>query len=395
MKPEILYVDDERDNLAVFQATFEDHFSVLCLSSGEEALEVLERTPVPVVVADQRMPGMSGVELFEILRQRHPHTKRIILTGYIDPSAMLDAINKGRAFYFLTKPWQRESLAAVLIRALEAHRVELTNSALTNQLVASQRLAMLGQATAKIAHEMSNQLCMLPLLQHIEQNYADDADLLRLSGFARDMYDRLLHLLNEVKNFVRSDSRELTMLSLSLADTLRECVSFLRFDSQIDCTRLSVEVADEPSVLGSKIKIQQVLANLIKNAAYAIRHKVDGRIRVVLEKSEGAALLVVEDNGCGIPAEVQERIWEPFFTTKGEAGSGLGLDICREIVHCHRGDIWCESQPGQGSKFYIQLPLSSDAAGTPSPTTVAAATVHTPSTAALLQGSMPAVAWTR
>jgi len=358
MKPDILYVDDELDNLTVFQATFEDDFEVRCVSSGREALEVLEQTPVPVVVADQRMPGMSGVELFEILRQKHPHTKRIILTGYIDASAMLDAINKGRAFYFLTKPWQRESLAAVLIRALEAHRLELTNSALTNQLVASQRLAMLGQATAKIAHEMSNQLCVLPLLEHIEQAYAGDADLIQLSRFAREMYDRLLRLLNEVKAFVRGESRELTLLPLSLADTLRELVSFLRFDSHIDCSRLTVEIAGDPSVRGNKTKIQQVLANLIKNAAYAIREQEDGRIRVALQEREGSALIVVEDNGCGIPAELQERIWEPFVTTKGEEGSGLGLDICRELVHRHHGEISCESRPGHGAKFFIRLPLA-------------------------------------
>ncbi|MGI8979558.1 MAG: response regulator [Pirellulaceae bacterium] len=244
---------------------------MLCVPSGQEVLRVLEHTPVPVVVADQRMPGMSGVELFELLRQNHPHTKRIILTGYIDPSAMLDAINKGQAFYFLTKPWQREHLMTVLIRALEAHRLELANSALTSQLVASQRLAMLGQATARIAHEMSNQLCILPLLEHIEDRYADDSELLQISQFARTVYDRLAMLLGEVKAFVRGESHEQTLLALPLAGALRELVSFLRFDTQIESSRLSLEIKGEPVVLGTKTKIQQVLYNLLKNAAMPSR----------------------------------------------------------------------------------------------------------------------------
>lgn len=356
MNPDILYVDDEPDNLAVFQASFEDDLNVLCVSDAQQALRVLESTPIPVVVADQRMPGMSGVELFEILRQKHPHVKRIILTGYIDASAMLDAINKGQAFFFLTKPWRREQLLAVLIRALEAHRLELANSALTDQLVASQRLVMLGHATARIAHEMSNQLCMLPLLEHIEASYATDRDLLQLAKLSRSMYERLTTLLDEVKAFVRSETREVAMDTLSLADAARELISFLAFDNQIDCSRLRLEIGSEPLVRGSKTKIQQVLCNLVKNAAFAIRGKENGQIRVVLSVDNGAALLVVEDNGCGISPQSKDRIWDPFFTTKGEEGNGLGLDICRELVHSHQGKITCESEIGKGSRFLVRLP---------------------------------------
>lgn len=377
MNPDILYVDDELDNLAVFQANFEDAFRVLCVPSSQEALRVLESTPVPVVVADQRMPGMSGVELFEILRQNHPHTKRIILTGYIDPSAMLDAINKGQAFYFLTKPWQREHLMTVLIRALEAHRLELANSTLTSQLVASQRLAMLGQVTARVAHEMSNQLCIVPLLEHIEDRYAHDQELLQISQVARNMYDRLAMLLSEVKTFVRGESHEPALVPLSLAGSLRELISFLRFDNQIDASRLSLEIKSEPVVLGNKTKVQQVLYNLLRNAAHAIEGKENGSIRVTLDADASSALLTVEDNGCGILPEIKEQIWTPFFTTKGDKGNGLGLDICRELVHSHAGRIWCESEAGHGSRFLVRLPqVSPDSFDKPFPAALSAAEAH-------------------
>jgi signal transduction histidine kinase len=173
--------------------------------------------------------------------------------------------------------------------------------------------------------------------------------------------------LDEVKAFVRSDNHELTMLPLPLADAIRELVSFLRFDSQIDCSRLSVEIAAQPIVRGNRTKIQQVLANLIKNAAFAIRGKIDGQIRVVLSVNEEVALLVVEDNGHGISAEIKQRIWEPFFTTKGAEGTGLGLDICRDLVRRHQGEIWCESEPGQGSRFTVRLPQFTSAIDEKSP----------------------------
>jgi C4-dicarboxylate-specific signal transduction histidine kinase len=303
------------------------------------------------------MPGMSGVELFEILHRNHAHTKRVMLTGYIDASAMLDAINRGKVFHFVTKPWQLESLTAVLIRALEAHRLELANSALTAQLMASQQMAMLGKSTARIAHEMANHLCVQPLLEHIEENYKSDAELLQLGEVVRAMFGRLAQLLDEIKSLARLNRQDATMMRLPLAEATRELISFLRYCLDVDSSRLEVEIHDEPVVLGNKLKIQQVLVNLIRNAAYAIRSQTDGRIRISLTAEERYALLVVEDNGCGIAPEIRETIWEPFFSTKGEEGNGLGLDVCREVVRSHHGEITCQSELRKGSRFSVWLPL--------------------------------------
>ena len=82
MTRDILYVDDEETNLIVFESAFEDDFNIHTATSAAEALEILEEHPIPVVVADQRMPEMTGVEMFAILRQKYPHTQRVILTGY-------------------------------------------------------------------------------------------------------------------------------------------------------------------------------------------------------------------------------------------------------------------------------------------------------------------------
>ncbi|MGH7192885.1 MAG: hybrid sensor histidine kinase/response regulator, partial [Candidatus Saccharimonadales bacterium] len=121
MKRTVLYVDDEADNRLVFQATLEDRFQVLTAASADEVLDILGQTNVPVVVADQRMPGCTGVELFGILRTRHPHVKRVLLTAYTEPRAMIDAINQGQVYYFLNKPWDRATLEPVLVRAIEAY----------------------------------------------------------------------------------------------------------------------------------------------------------------------------------------------------------------------------------------------------------------------------------
>ncbi len=97
-KRDILYVDDEEANLFVFEAAFEDHFQVHLAASAAQALAMLEELPIPVVVADQRMPEMTGVEMFRQLRQKHPHIQRIILSAYSDSEAIINAVNEGQVF---------------------------------------------------------------------------------------------------------------------------------------------------------------------------------------------------------------------------------------------------------------------------------------------------------
>src|SRR5258708_20757570 len=117
MKRDLLYVDDEPDNIVVFESAFEDDFKIWSATSGQQALEVLEQTAIPVVVSDQRMPAMTGVELFSIMRGRYPHIQRIILTGYTDPEGMIDAINQGQGFHFAKKPGQPPFLPSLRIHA--------------------------------------------------------------------------------------------------------------------------------------------------------------------------------------------------------------------------------------------------------------------------------------
>ena len=356
MKRDILYVDDEPDNIIVFEAAFEDEFNIHTASSGRETLQLLERIPIPLVVADQRMPEMSGIELFQIMRDRYPHTKRVILTGYTDQDAMLDAINKGQVFYFVKKPWERPFLLSVLIRALEAHDMAVMNTALTERLLMAERCSQLGQATARVAHEMGNQLCMLPLLELIEERYSDQEELVKVAQFARGTYERLVGLIQEVKTFTRFEDESFALQPLDLAEIVHELVAFLRFDQTVPHSRMKLEVLARPLVQANKVKLQQVLVNLIKNAAHAIQDRPGARIVIRVETEDESALLRVIDNGCGMTEAVQARLWEPFFTTKGKQGTGLGLDICRRLVETHGGTISCASRPGEGTTFSIRLP---------------------------------------
>ena len=355
-KRNLLYVDDQRENLIVFRAAFEDQFNILEASSATEALQLLEVHEIPVVVTDQRMPDMTGVELCEIVKREYPHTIRLILTGYTDSDAIMEAINTGHVYSFITKPWERETLYSVLVRVYEAYDLAVSNNALTERLEHAERCAVLGRCAAGIAHEMRNQLFILPLLELIDDRYQEDAELRELARVARLTHDRLKDLIDEVKNFVHREDEDCHKMLISLGQVIREAVSLASLHETVPKRALRLDVRAQPTICGHPARIQQVIFNLVKNAADALRSRSDPEIIVALDEDEAGAVLSVRDNGPGIEPANLERIWEPFFTTKGSQGTGLGLDLCRRIIAGHGGSIACQSQPGVGTVFTIRLP---------------------------------------
>jgi len=121
----ILFVDDEVNILkALKRLTRHEPWTVLCASRGAEALELLERTPAQVVVSDQRMPEMSGVDLLQSVRDRYPDVVRMMLTGYTEMNVAVDAINRGEIFRLITKPWNDEELKATIRQAFDHYHLK-------------------------------------------------------------------------------------------------------------------------------------------------------------------------------------------------------------------------------------------------------------------------------
>lgn len=292
--------------------------------------------------ADQRMPDITGVELCETVKREHPHTVRMILTGYTDSDAMMEAINKGEVYSFITKPWDRDSLLLTLVRGFEAHDMAVSNNALAERLDHAERCTSLGKCVAGIAHEMRNQMFILPLVE--------------LGHIARETHNRLIELIDEVKSFVRMDVDNSRKTPSNLAQLAREAVSLAGMHDSIPKRILRLVVSDEPVVPCHKSKIQQVIFNLVKNAADAVESVEDPQVEVAVDLNDGYARLSVHDNGVGIDSKILERIWEPFFSTKGEAGTGLGLDMSRRIIDAHGGSLDCESSPDRGTTFLVQFP---------------------------------------
>lgn len=216
-KPTILYVDDEPKNLTAFRASFRRDFRILTAPSGEEALRLLQEEPaMAVLITDQRMPGMTGVELLAQARALSPDTKRIILTGYSDMQAIVQAINDGQAYYYLTKPWVLHDVKLVLERAVESWELGRSNRSLEAEKAALQ-LKNEQQAKQQILsrfetlrnqvnpHFLFNCLNTLSTLIHEDAMLADDfvSKLTRVYRYVLDLTDQVTVPLTEELAFMK------------------------------------------------------------------------------------------------------------------------------------------------------------------------------------------------
>lgn len=133
----VLYVDDEQNNLISFKATFRMKYNVLTALSGDEAIKIMSTKPVDIIITDQRMPNMTGVEFLEKVIEKFPDPMRILLTGYADMGAVIDAVNKGKIFHYLTKPWNEEELDLTINRAYEVYSEQKNVKEMNEKLAVS------------------------------------------------------------------------------------------------------------------------------------------------------------------------------------------------------------------------------------------------------------------
>jgi two-component system, NtrC family, sensor kinase len=373
--PAVLYVDDEPINLRVFEANFKQRFRVVTCTSGAEALERLRTVgEVAVLISDQRMPGMTGVELLEKARELLPDAQRMVITAYSDMQAVMDAVNRGQVSRYFVKPWVKEELLGALDEAVRVHGLTLRLREMQARLLQAERLATLGQVSAGIAHELMNPVSYLS--QNVEVMRTELAAistylLPRLAELpdpeVKAALDELPHILADIEQ----GARHVRQVALGIRNQVRgqdveeisdlaDVAGFVSKLARAEVRNRSQLSVRGPSVKvhGGPVKLSQVLLNLIVNAAQAMDEGTPGgRIELAWEPDTAESVRVwVTDNGRGIPLELQQRVFEPLFTTKPVGvGTGLGLSICRELVAELGGSLTLSSEVGKGTTVEIRL----------------------------------------
>ena len=221
------------------------------------------------------------------------------------------------------------------------------------ELVKSERLALLGEMAAIVAHEIRNPLTAVKgFSQRMTRKAPGNADVERYAGIIVEEVNRLDAVIADVLDFARRAAPKWQQVNLS--EVLQQTMDMIAAGIEQAEVALSVEIAPYlPIIKGDPAQLKQVFLNICYNAIKAMPE--GGALGVVATCKNGKIKVTIADTGHGIPPEVQEKIFQPFFTTRTH-GTGLGLSLAQHIVDDHGGQITFETEQGQGTTFTIELP---------------------------------------
>jgi two-component system sensor histidine kinase/response regulator len=378
----ILVVDDEVFNLETLKRTFRQHYTIFTATSGAEGLEILAREQIHIVISDQRMPAMTGTEFLKKVVELYPATIRLILTAYTDVGDLIEAINSGLVYKYVTKPWQPQDLKMTIQRAADHYWADESRRMLTGELRKKNRLLVNQNKELKrvdelktrfmsvASHELRTPLAIISgsieLLSMMMENLNEKQT--HLVRNAMEGTTRLNDIISSVFDLVKIDSDKM-MLTFQAFDLQKLIENVLKNYSDVLSEReLKLTTSLHPvNVEIDPASIFTVFDKVISNAIKFTPN--NGAIDISLQEMENHVVCRVKDTGIGIPADELEHIFDKFYqlgivdqhsTSKTQykgGGTGLGLSICQGIVRLHKGNIRAKSAgENQGTTIIIEIP---------------------------------------
>lgn len=341
----ILLVDDEKDNLQALSRLLRGHFKVTTTTSPKEALQLLGSQTFHVIVSDQRMPTLSGVELLEKAKKLSPHSTRILLTGYTDIESVIEAINRGHIYRYIAKPWDPEELKITLKQANEAFllrkEIEEKNQALEKSLA---ELSLLDKAKARflslVSHELNTPLTVLQsFMSLLSQSQADlNQDLQKSVSALSKAVSRFSEIVSEVLTYTRIESAGTLQLSkVPFEEKLKGILSRIKNTAEKKQIELSLESKKAIDASFDWEKMELALGKIF--SAVVSRALPKTTIQMVTQNEEGHPIVDICWKGDALPAEA----FKPFETGSSEMhhhqNLGLSLAIAKLIVEGHGGSI--------------------------------------------------------
>lgn len=351
----ILYLDDEENNLLAFKALFRREYEVFTTTSPQEAVSILGAHDIQVIFSDQKMPDLSGAEFFELTAREFPDSVRILITGYADIEAVIDAINKGQVYRYVTKPWNENDLKICLQNAVERYNDQRE---LREQ---NKRLEQVNAELEKFIYSASHDL-RAPLvsiqgvvsLARAESDPSKNSDYLSMIEQSTQKLDQFIqHIVHYYQN-LKSDDLISTVAFKSFAEEIvRQCLS-TDPDPKI---RINLDIESPDEIRTDENRLRVILGNLVGNAIkFRDNKRAEPEVSIRMSRNDKRIVIHVEDNGVGIDPNALPNIFDMFHRTPGNSpGSGIGLYITRQTVHRMGGTISVISEPGKGSRFTVVL----------------------------------------
>lgn len=349
----ILYIDDEENNLQAFKASFRRQYEIYTAISAAEGLRILQNISIQVILADQKMPGTTGVEFFKSITETFPDPIRILLTGYTDIEALADAINHGDIYRYITKPWNDLELHNSIKNAYDAYRAKID---LRNKVAELEKTNdELNRFIYSISHELRAPLVStMGVINLVKMEKVYDAHA-EYWGLIETCSNRLDYYIQKTLQYYRNNKivSEHTCIDFELL--IPNLIELYTFDNKE--TNFTVNINQSVVFYGDAFRIEVILGNLISNAIkYQKEGETNKKVNINIEVSKEFAEISIADNGVGILNEHLEKIFTQFFKSNMNHGSGLGLFIVKEALNKINGRIAVSSDLIEGTTFKITIP---------------------------------------
>jgi signal transduction histidine kinase len=365
----ILIVDDVEQNVAVIsQILRAAGHNVMAAFSGETALRMVQKRKPDLILLDIMMPGMTGFETCEHLKASSATADIpvIFLSALTETDTKVKGFEVGGVDY-ITKPFQESEVLArvnvhLKIRRLEKER-DQNIATLTENNKEKDRLMQI------VSHDLRSPLGGIRGLAEIlldSDEQVNPATVREFSKIITNTVDGLLELVNDLLDLAKIESGKvnLNITQFDFSETIKYSSDLVRLVALKKGVFLNAEYPDEPLIIkADEPKIKQTINNLLSNAIKFTPK--GGNVEIVVEKGKENPqdlLITVRDSGMGIPDDMLKNVFEKFGEhqrngTHGEKGSGLGLSIVKRFVELHKGTIRVESKVGEGTTFYLSLPV--------------------------------------
>jgi signal transduction histidine kinase len=384
----ILVIDDEPSNVRLLERILDLFGGVTyrCTTDPREAVPLFAEFQPDLVLTDLHMPHVDGYLLMEQLRQLVPEDSFlpiVVLTADITAETRRRALGSG-ASDFITKPLDTTEVQLRIRNLLENRFLNLKLEdqvrrrtreletaleqlrATQEQVVKQERLRALGMMAGGIAHDFNNALTMmlgygellLPWVSRVAPQSKEQGYIANIVAAAQDA----AHVVSRLRDFYRPTEAGDVRVSIDIGQLCQQAVAFtapkwnIHARSQGIQIEVKTELAESLHIMGSAPELREVLTNLIFNSVDAMPN--GGTITLRTRALPDHVRVEVIDTGIGMTAEERTQCLEPFFTTKGERGTGLGLAVTYGIIQRHGGSIEIESEKGQGTVFSLLLPAS-------------------------------------
>lgn len=403
-KPVILCVDDEKIILSSLKEQlkrrFGEEYGVETVENAEEALELLrefrdDTVELPVVIADQIMPGMKGDELLRNIHYALPRTKKIMLTGQANADAVGSALNYANLYRYIAKPWQETDLTLTVTEAIRSYfqdkkleeqnamlqqlnkELEQWNATLEQQVrertaqleEQRQQLVELNASKDKffsiISHDLRSPFnAILGFAQLLAENlnrYERDQiqqKVERILTSAEHLYALLENLLTWSR--IQRGAMEYAPEQLEIMEVIEENLDLFASKAEEKKLVLTSSLPAPLTAYADYNMLNTVIRNLLSNAIKFTES--GGQIEVFAHPHTTAGIeIAISDTGTGMKAEDVAKLFriDVQFTnpgTRGEKGTGLGLNLCKDLVEKNGGRIWAESEVGKGTTFRFTVP---------------------------------------